>query len=66
MSEMLLSFLIAVGILAALFAVVPMLHVCNSGCQRFFGRQKTAECMEKAGPKKAETRPLRGGLGDAA
>ena len=52
MSEMLVSILIALGILAALAAVVPMLHVCNAGCQRLFGRRRTAERMEKSEPSR--------------
>ena len=39
MSEMFLSVLIAVGILASMFVWVPMLHICNAGCQRFFRRR---------------------------
>ena len=61
MSEMLLSFLIALGILALLFAFVPMLHICNSGCQRFFGRTRTAKRLQETEPAK-ESR----GLGEAA
>ena len=46
MSDMFLSLLIALGILMGLAAIVPMLHVCNSGCQRFFGRRRVAEPAE--------------------
>ena len=52
MSEMLLSFLISLGILAALFVFVPMLHICNSGCQRFFARKRTVKLLEKTEPRK--------------
>ena len=52
MSDIFLSFLIAVGILVAMFVCVPMLHVCNSGCQRFFGRKGAAERMDSDAGRK--------------
>ncbi len=43
MPELLLSFLIALAILAAMFVFVPMLHICNDRCQRLFLRRTRRE-----------------------
>ena len=57
MSDMMLSFLIAVGILTVLFVFVPLLHVCNAGCQRFFGRKAAAKRLD-AGASERSSRGL--------
>ena len=46
MSEMMLSFLIAMAILVAMLVFVPMLEVCGPKCQRVLGRKERVEAEE--------------------
>jgi hypothetical protein len=57
MPELLLSFLIAVAILAAMFVFIPMLDVCNDRCQRLFLRRPRSEAAESPAQAKDDLRP---------